>query len=678
MRRPTRIGPIARGVFGRTLRAILAVGVALVAADATRAEEPRNPEVHLRVRDVPRVRATFGSSTARGRFLIEVRVEGLAATPGSFAMTVGDTTLDVALDRGRFTGRVVTDHATLQVRVGTRRRMLRAFVRGTSADGGGAPLAGWLNLGDAAEGATTHVTWVGAAQVAVDGTPIPVAYGVAGRIDSRGAPDDCDPRTPGSTRIRATLLGAGSGPLGAEMSPVVQITPQRPGRPWRGRLRGHAFAVGSPPSLALSTASGRARGASPRGVSVFDPAIGDYLEDGAEPADPARALYEADFDLVVQAPPGRDAATVTARNSDGRTGRDTRTFVAPDPDPPLLMDAQWQVLEVRSGGDLWAWGSNLFGEVGDGTHRDPYTPVPLPRPARVVSVAAGEWFSLAADDAGSVWIWGELWNTRLNESGGVSVDATPNRPMRMPRLSGIVSVGAGEDTALAVDADGVVWGWGDAFDGFAGTSLRPRRVRGLPPARSAVASDEWIFVVDREGGVWAVTPGAETHWRIEGLPEVREVAAGWNGAVALDETGAVWTWSLAADGSAPSRLSLDGTATQVASADDYALALGSDGGVRTWNGFGAEATAPVLLEAPGDVVRIAAGVSYALAVDGDGALWSWDAYDAQAGSERPSLVERQFREGHAPREYFCLAKRPEPTRRGHRVPHTRPARRRAR
>src|SRR5207244_10483754 len=66
------------------------------------------------------------------------------------------------------------------------------------------------------------------------------------------------------------------------------------------------------------------------------------------------------------------------------------------------------VLGLASDGSAWAWGSNLFGQLGDGTTNDATRPVPVSVPAGVtfVRIAGGAQHSLAVDSTGQGGAWG--------------------------------------------------------------------------------------------------------------------------------------------------------------------------------------------------------------------------------------------------------------------------------
>jgi alpha-tubulin suppressor-like RCC1 family protein len=135
---------------------------------------------------------------------------------------------------------------------------------------------------------------------------------------------------------------------------------------------------------------------------------------------------------------------------------------------------------VKNDGTLWVWGSNQYGARGDGTSGDNIAdPVQVPLPNRVTTpsrrgkhaVAVGAGVYAAIDTEGQVWAWGVNWNGRLGD-GSTASRYTPGRVRKGPNpndyLTGIVSISAGGGTVAAIDADGNVWTWGAGANGALG------------------------------------------------------------------------------------------------------------------------------------------------------------------------------------------------------------------
>jgi len=138
---------------------------------------------------------------------------------------------------------------------------------------------------------------------------------------------------------------------------------------------------------------------------------------------------------------------------------------------------------VKNDGSLWVWGSNQYGARGDGSSGGNLTsPVRVSLPNRVTTpsrrgkhaVAVGVGVYAAIDTEGQVWTWGVNWNGRLGD-GTTNPRYTPARVKKSASpndyLTGIISISAAGGTIAALDADGYVWTWGAGTNGVLGNGL---------------------------------------------------------------------------------------------------------------------------------------------------------------------------------------------------------------
>ena len=110
-------------------------------------------------------------------------------------------------------------------------------------------------------------------------------------------------------------------------------------------------------------------------------------------------------------------------------------------------------------------GSNASGELGDGTATfRSLVPVRTAGVDPVQAVSVGEAHSLALNADGTISGWGS------NGYGQVGDGTTVNRgtPVDVSGLSSMVSMVAGTHRSLALGSDGTVWAWGDNVSGQLG------------------------------------------------------------------------------------------------------------------------------------------------------------------------------------------------------------------
>jgi hypothetical protein len=138
---------------------------------------------------------------------------------------------------------------------------------------------------------------------------------------------------------------------------------------------------------------------------------------------------------------------------------------------------------VKNDGSLWVWGSNQYGARGDGSSGGNIeSPVQVQIPNRVTTpsrrgknaVAVGTGVYAVIDTDGQVWTWGVNWNGRLGD-GTTTSRYTPERVKKSASpndyLTGIVSISAGGGTIAALDGDESVWTWGAGANGALGNGF---------------------------------------------------------------------------------------------------------------------------------------------------------------------------------------------------------------
>src|SRR5262249_5215680 len=116
-------------------------------------------------------------------------------------------------------------------------------------------------------------------------------------------------------------------------------------------------------------------------------------------------------------------------------------------------------IALKSDGTVWTWGSNLYGQLGNGTFDDSLTPVQVRGPGGVgfltdiQAIAAGYAQNYALRSDGTVWTWGNNGAGQLGD--GTSDDRSTPVQVKGPGgsgfLTGIRAIAAGNSAyALAL------------------------------------------------------------------------------------------------------------------------------------------------------------------------------------------------------------------------------------
>jgi len=61
---------------------------------------------------------------------------------------------------------------------------------------------------------------------------------------------------------------------------------------------------------------------------------------------------------------------------------------------------------IDESGNLWTWGYNKYGRLGDGTTTDKSTPILIKSGIKFKNLSAGYNYTLAIDELGKLWAWG--------------------------------------------------------------------------------------------------------------------------------------------------------------------------------------------------------------------------------------------------------------------------------
>ena len=138
-----------------------------------------------------------------------------------------------------------------------------------------------------------------------------------------------------------------------------------------------------------------------------------------------------------------------------------------------IASAGYHTLALKTDGSVWAFGADNIGQVGNGSLSASVTmPTQVVAPSGqtgylqgMVAIAAGQSHSLAVDNTGKVWSWGDNSHGQL----GNGTYASQSSPVQVgSSFNGIVSIGAGIYDSYAVKSDGSAWAWGDNLIGELG------------------------------------------------------------------------------------------------------------------------------------------------------------------------------------------------------------------
>ena len=295
---------------------------------------------------------------------------------------------------------------------------------------------------------------------------------------------------------------------------------------------------------------------------------------------------------------------------------------------------------IKSDGTVWAWGNNSFGQLGDGTGAERWTPVQVKDPAGtgyltgIVAISSGL-HTMALKSDGTVWTWG--FND-CGQFGNVAPSAGATLPIQVKdsagtgHLTGIVAIAAGRQHSMALHSDGTVWTWGLNADGQLGKG------------------DLNGTTVCSENG--STAPAVPLPYHL-GLTGVAAISAGYNKGMVIKNDGTVWAWGGNTNNNgqlgqnttvgSPNPVQVQDSAgtgfltgiTEISAKSYQGLALKSDGTAWGWgyNAHGELGTTggnkllPVAVSGiagfSGYAAAVAAGTDQTFALKRDGTVWGW-------------------------------------------------------
>lgn len=173
-----------------------------------------------------------------------------------------------------------------------------------------------------------------------------------------------------------------------------------------------------------------------------------------------------------------------------------------DPSARQQIALSWVHTCAIDEGDVFCWGGNEHGQIGDGTTTRRLDPTLVSVPGEAIEISAMGYQSCALNDAGEIYCWGQ------NQYGQLGDGTTTSRsePVRAaPGIDDAVRVSVGGSNVCAVREAGQVVCWGRGNGGGLGNggntdSLTPVEVAGVAGSLDIDGSGGHFCVRDSDDG----------------------------------------------------------------------------------------------------------------------------------------------------------------------------------
>ena len=226
--------------------------------------------------------------------------------------------------------------------------------------------------------------------------------------------------------------------------------------------------------------------------------------------------------------------------------------------------SQNHVLALKKDGTLWAFGANNYGQLGQGNQTNSLTPIQVKDSTgngyleNIKEISTATNMSMALDKDGNVWTWG------LNDAGQLGNGTKTNKslPIKVTDISNITKVEGGNKSSYAIANDGTVYTWGYNNNGQLGdntktTRTKPVKLEGISGVIDISASNtDQVIVLKDDETVWgwgysnlgALTDvGGATPKQILGLDgtrmkDISAISVGYYAGLSITNEGKVLGW----------------------------------------------------------------------------------------------------------------------------------------
>lgn len=185
-------------------------------------------------------------------------------------------------------------------------------------------------------------------------------------------------------------------------------------------------------------------------------------------------------------------------------------------------------LVVKENGEVWGWGYSLNGIMGtnhDERDERTYVPVQIQGLSNIIKISSQGRHVLALDNHGNVWSWGangagQLGNGSrsgdktivigFSNTGTEIYSSNHYHPTKIQGLPNITAIETGSSYSMALSTDGNVFSWGDGSSGVLGQTsasgqyiTAPGQIGLLKNIKTISAGYGHALAISHDGEVWA-------------------------------------------------------------------------------------------------------------------------------------------------------------------------------
>lgn len=265
---------------------------------------------------------------------------------------------------------------------------------------------------------------------------------------------------------------------------------------------------------------------------------------------------------------------------------------------------------VRTNGTLWTWGDNSRGQIGQGYSNQNFSrssPVQIGSDTNWSQVSTGGGYAFAAvKTTGELWTWGGNDYGQLGQNNRIF----RSTPTQVGTLTNWYQVSVGGIFSFAIKTNGTLWSWGRNFDGQLGQNDRvnrssPVQVGALTDWSQVSAGNSGMCAaIKTNGSLWTWGTGYagqtgqnDTAYRsspvqVGVLTNWARVSAGQDFCAAIKTDGTMWVWGNNQNGqlgqnnlvkrSSPTQVGALTNWSQLSTGSSHCAVAKTDGTLWTW------------------------------------------------------------------------------------------------
>jgi alpha-tubulin suppressor-like RCC1 family protein len=314
------------------------------------------------------------------------------------------------------------------------------------------------------------------------------------------------------------------------------------------------------------------------------------------------------------------------------------------------------ILALRTDNTLWGWGSQTYGQLGDGTSVSRSSPIQIRSDLSLRNIFVGVNSAFTIDTTGKLYSSGDTSNY------GAGYDFSQKSSVQIGTLSNWKSFSAGGSHTIAISQSGSLWAFGlnnvgQLGDGTVVNKNSPVQIGTLNTWVSASCGPSHTIAMKSDGTMWSwglnstnalgdlTSNNKSSPVQIGTLNTWVNISSGFGHVLALKNNGTLWAWGYGPVGAlgdntsvnrnSPVQVGADTNWSKISAAGDQSFAIKTTGTLWGWgdnsNGGVGDNTvvtrsSPVQIGTRNDWTNIPTGNKgngNGFAVRSDGTMWSW-------------------------------------------------------